>query len=198
MTLAAALLGILGSGCAGLVTPPTAPDHPVDIYLLDHGPHTSLVIPRPSGGMVRYKYCDWRWCVQGRRHLPSGTAALLWPTASGLGRGEHADVTSMEELHKLAPEGLAQVYPLQADATKALALQQGLDAYFLEASNNTSYNQEFAMTFVPYPRGYWLAHQSNLVIAQWLREMGFDVKSFPLLIRWRIDAGAKNLPSKSE
>lgn len=185
--LAVGLFAPLSGGCAGLVTPPSAPDDPVDIYLLDHGPHTSLALPRQAGGMVRYSYCDWRWCVQGRRHLLSGTAALLWPTASGLGRGQHPDVSSLEELDKLAPEGLARVYALQADATQAKALIQHLDGYFMEEAPNAAYSEEFAMEFVPYPRGYWLAHQSNLVIAQWLREMGFQVRSFPLLLTWRID-----------
>ncbi|MCP1727226.1 hypothetical protein J2T60_001191 [Natronospira proteinivora] len=158
----------------------------MEIYLLDHGPHSSLALPRQSGGMVRYKYCDWRWCVQGRRHPLSGTAALFWPTASGLGRGQHPDVDGREGLEKLAPEGISRVHPLKADAEKAMALKQRLDSHFEEADEEPTYNTEFAMAFVSYPSGYWLAHQSNLIIAQWLREMGFEVQSLPLSFAWRI------------
>ncbi|MDQ2068622.1 hypothetical protein [Natronospira bacteriovora] len=186
--LNAILLGSLTTGCAGVITAPPAPnDKAAEIYLLYHSPHTSLAIPRESGGMVRYKYCDWRWCVQGRRHLPSGTAALLWPTQSGLGRGEHPEVNSKDDLDKLAPEGITRLYPLKADAEKARALKQRLDALFSQAEAQATHNEEFAMTFVPHARGYWLAHQSNLLIAQWLREMGFQVRSYPLLLAWRID-----------
>lgn len=68
------LVLLLLAGCAGRLTPPEAPVSPVTVYLLDHGRHASLVLPRREGGMVRYSYGEWRWYVEAERHLLSGAA----------------------------------------------------------------------------------------------------------------------------
>ncbi|MFY0990472.1 hypothetical protein [Halomonas sp. C05BenzN] len=179
---------LLLSGCAGRLSPPVAPVDPVEVYLLDHGRHASLVLPLARGGMVRYSYGEWGWYVEGRRHLLAGVAALLWPTASGLGRGLHEEIDSPAQLHRLAPEGLARVYPLQAESDRVAALRRRLDAHFREGGVAPTYSAEFDLEFVPYPRAYWLTHQSNLVTAQWLRRLGIEVRGIPWLSNWRLEA----------
>lgn len=187
IALAALLVGVMSSGCAGVVTPPPSPDDPVEVYLLDfYGPHTSLVLPRRSGGMVRYGYCDWRWCVEGRRNILTGTSALLWPTASGVGRAEYPGIRSREELGRLVPDGDDGVYRLRAGSAGVRALQQRLDAHFNDNGDATASRRAFGMEFVRHPRGYWFAHQSNLLLADWLREMGFEIRSYPLMVDWRL------------
>lgn len=182
------LAAVLLTGCAGRIVPPSAPIDPVEIYLLDHGRHASLVLPRQGGGVVRYSYGEWGWYVEGRRHLPAAVSAMLWPTASGLGRGVHEEIDSPHDLHRLAPEGLVGVYPLQAEATRVAALRRQLDAHFQAEGVTPAYSAEFDLEFVPYPRAYSLTHQSNLVVAQWLRRLGIEVKGVPWLSNWRIEA----------
>lgn len=187
------LVLLLLAGCAGRLTPPEAPVSPVTVYLLDHGRHASLVLPRREGGMVRYSYGEWRWYVEAERHLLSGAAALLWPTESGLGRGVHETITTRGELTGLAPEGLVRVYPLVADEPRVVALKRRLDAHFEAPGVAPVYSEEFDLLFVPYPRAYWWTHQSNLVTARWLRSLGVEVRGIPWLSRWRLEGQSAGL-----
>lgn len=176
------------AGCAGRLTPPEAPVVPVTVYLLDHGRHASLALPRREGGLVRYSYGEWRWYVKGQRHPLAAASALLWPTVSGLGRGVHETITSRDALPSLAPEGLMRVYPLVAEEARVVALKSRLDAYFEAPGVTPVYSDEFDLSFVPYPRAYWLTHQSNLVTARWLRSLGVEVQGIPWLSNWRLEA----------
>ena len=186
--LALLLMGMLLAGCAGRVIPPPAPAEPVEIYLLDHGRHASLVLPRREGGLVRYSYGEWAWYVEGRRHPLAGASALFWPTPSGLGRGVDEQAAGPQDLARLAPEGIQKRYTLQADAWRVAGLRRGLDAHFDQPGIETVRSEEFGLEFVPYPRAYWLTHQSNLTVARWLRRLGFTVRGIPWLSNWHIEA----------
>ncbi|MCG6659017.1 hypothetical protein HOP52_14745 [Halomonas campisalis] len=186
--LALLLAGMLLAGCAGRVIPPPTPAEPVEVYLLDHGRHASLVLPRQQGGLVRYSYGEWAWYVEGRRHALAAVSALFWPTPSGLGRGVSEEATGRADLGRLAPEGVMRVYPLQADARRVMALERELDAHFERDGIEPVYSEEFGLEFVPYPRAYWFTYQSNLAVARWLRRLGIEVRGIPWLSNWRIDA----------
>lgn len=188
--LAVMLLVASSSGCVGRVVPPEPHTlaQPVEVHLLDHGRHASLVLPRRNGGVVRYSYGDWRWYVEGRHHLAAGAAAMLWPTPAALGRGVYPTVESPERFRRLAPEGLVAVYSFQAEARRVRALRRRLDAYFERAEREPVASEEYGLDFVPHPQDYSVVHQSNLVVARWLRELGVDVHGVPWLSRWRVDA----------
>jgi hypothetical protein len=188
--LGGVLLVLQLAGCVGRVLPPEpqALANPVDIYLLDHGRHASLILPHEQGGVVRYSYGEWRWYVEGRRHLPIGAAAMLWPTDAGLGRGVYPEIEAPEQFQRLAPEGLVEVYTLQADTARVRALQRRLDAYFERAESEPVQSEEHGLDFVPYPRAYSAFHQSNLVVARWLRDLGMEVRGSPWFSNWRVDA----------
>lgn len=179
---------LLLAGCVSRVVPPE-PDSltkPADVYLLDHGRHSSLVLPREEGGVVRYSYGEWGWYVEGRRHLPAGAMAMLWPTKSGLGRGVYPGIDTLEQFHRLAPEGLTDVYSFPVEAGRVLALRRRLDGHFERADVEPMSSDEFGLEFVPYPRGYSAIHQSNLVVARWLRALGVEVHGSPWFSRWRV------------
>lgn len=176
------------TACAGLITTTERLDDPVEVYLLEHSPHTTLVLPTDDGGLVRFKYCDWRWCVEEKRSFPSGAAALLWPTPSGIGRGQRDDVTAPQELGNLAPDGIARYHKIMAEREKVRSLINQLNLAFEDHEGDFFRNESTGLDFVPYSRGYWLAHQSNLVVAKWLTELGFEVRSYPLLTRWQIES----------
>ena len=183
------LVVLLISACTGRVMPPAPAEisQPMDVYLIDHGRHSSLVLPREEGGMVRYSYGEWRWYVEGQRHFLSGAAALLVPTASALGRGIHEDVTGPGDFSRMAPEGLVRTYPLQAEAGRVRELRRRLDRHF-EGDVESVYSEEFGLHFVPHPRAYWAAHQSNLVVAGWLRQLDINIQGIPWYSRWRIES----------
>lgn len=179
------LLLLLLAGCAGRLTPPAEVRDPVTVYLLDHGRHASLVVPCCEGGVVRYSYGDWQWYVEGRRHLLSAIGALLWPTPGALGRRAHEELAAPEELGRVAPEGIARIYPLRVERSRVVGFRRRLDSHF-RAGQGVVDSAEFDLAFVRYPRAYWLVHQSNLVVADWLDELGVTVQGFPWLSRWRV------------
>ncbi|MBW6391212.1 hypothetical protein [Billgrantia antri] len=187
--LGAGLSMLLLAGCFARVMPPEPHSltRPVDVYLLDHGRHSSLVLPREEGGVVRYSYGEWRWYVEGHRHFSAGIAAMLWPTASGLGRGEYPRIESPDQFHRLAPEGLDEVYPLRAEARRVLSLRRRLDRHFERAGVEPVSSEEFGLEFVPYPRRYSAVHQSNLVVARWLRALDMEVLGSSWWSRWRLE-----------
>lgn len=185
------LLTLLLVGCAGRVSPPPVDtlEAPVEIFLLDHGRHASLVMPHREGGVARYSYGEWKWYVEGRQGVWRGVAAMLWPTRSGIGRTLHGDIDSPHShLDRLAPEGIETIYSLQADAELVIALQQSLDTHFARARMEPVFSEDYGLYFVPYPRDYSALHQSNLVVAQWLRQLDVEVKGSPWLSNWRIEA----------
>jgi len=179
--LMALALGL--TGCYARITPAVQDklDDPVLVYLLDFGRHSSLLLPREEEGRyARYSYGDWSWYLEGRRNWYRVPVVLLWPTRGGLGRGTYYQVTSTQELRRLAPD----VYTFPAQKQKVQALQERLDSYFTQDSVSAAYSREFDLIFVPYPKGYWIFHQSNLKTAEWLRELGLDVRGYPLWSTW--------------
>lgn len=189
-SLAAALvvLGAAASGCTTRLTPPPAPASPVPILLLDHGRHASLVLPGKEGGTVRYSYGDWRYYARETTGWRSGAAALFWPTASALGRRE-LEAAPVEEAVRPALRVWADtVITLQVEGARAEALRVRLDSLFLDGKEKAYlYNATYDLEFVHYPRRYWFGHNSNQVLADWLRELGVSVRGPTLLSSWRVE-----------
>ncbi|GGX77241.1 hypothetical protein GCM10007160_00540 [Litchfieldella qijiaojingensis] len=177
---------LLLTGCAGRVTPPVVLHEPVDVYLVDHGRHSSLVLPRGQG-LVRYAYGEWGWYVMGRRGTLAGMSAMLWPTRGALGRRIFPDLAISPFPTWVAPEGVEEVFSLQAEAARVEQLQRELDRAFDAGSDQVHYHEGYDLEFVPYHRPYWLGHQSNLVTAQWLESLGFEVAGIPWLSNWHIE-----------
>ena len=195
--LGIALLLLLLCGCVARVVPP-APQtlaQPVDVYLLDHGRHASLLLPHEKGGVVRYSYGDWRWYVKGERRFWTGVAAMLWPTKAGLGRGHYLHVDLPQEMGLLVPEGLDEAYVMQAELQQVRLLQRQLDRHFTQQPLFTSvYSATHGLDFVPYPRRYTAFHQSNLKVAQWLRALNMNITGSPWLSNWEVE-GHESVPT---
>ncbi len=179
-------LGWLLGGCATRLLPPEGFEEPRTAYLLDHGRHASLVLP-DEVGLVRYSYGERRWYLLGRQGPLEAVAALLWPTPAVLGRGFHPGARLPDDLAMVAPEGVVHVYPLAVEARRVRALSRYLDGYFTDARGR--FSPRFALDFVPHPRPYWAGHQSNRVVASWLRVLGWRVEGPAWLSDWRVAVG---------
>lgn len=79
-----AVLLLAGCGTTRIV-PPLDPHDPVSVFVLDHGRHTSLVLPAPDGSLRRYPYGDWLYYAVRDTGTASSLAALLWSTPGALG-----------------------------------------------------------------------------------------------------------------
>lgn len=176
------------SACTTRLTPPPEPAVPVPVFLLDHGRHASLVLPGAGGGTVRYSYGDWRYYARGITGLRSGAAAVLWPTAAGLGRRE-LEAAPMELDIRLALRvGVDTVLAFRVEEGRVAALRARLDSLHAAGRERAQlYNATYDLEFAHHPRRYWLGHNSNQVVAAWLRELGVGTRGPAILSDWRVE-----------
>jgi hypothetical protein len=176
-----AIAAMLGA-CTTTVTPPSDLTETVSVYIVDHGRHSSLVIPSEAGWQ-RYAYGDWRWYAEGETGLLQGAAALLWPTPAGLGRQR------LEQRPDQAPAfnvGFESLHEIKVEATSAATLATRLAALHEREDALRHFNAAHRLEFAAHPERYWVFNQSNGKVAQWLQELGCEVNGLPLLARWHV------------
>ena len=174
------------AGCGTtVVIPPESPADPVPVFLLDHGRHTSLVLPAPDGSMTRYAYGDWRFYAERETGMTRAVAAVLWPTDSALGRRHLSGPSTEAAVLAQVRVGVREIHALSVESARAEALRRRLDEVFdVERVRETP---EVDLSFVPYPLAYSLRHNSNAVIADWLVELGAGVNRRPIWAGWRVE-----------
>lgn len=172
------------SGCAVCVKSPGRLSEPVPVFLLDHGHHSSLVLPGESGGLVRYSYGDWQYYALNRTGLVSGFNALFRDTPGALGRRELPGPRTAANVRSLIRIGIEQLFELHAEASDVSRLRDDLDNLFNAGLASRIYNAKMDLDFVPHPEPYTLGHNSNLMAARWLEALGFEVRGRPIVSNW--------------
>jgi hypothetical protein len=185
--VAGAGLGLSSLGCATAIVPPPAPPDPRPVFLLDHGRHSSLVLPTPEGGAVRYAYGDWNYYALRRTGLLQALPALLWPTRAGLGRRELAGPAEAEAIRRQVRVGIERLYRIVVSAGAVDRLRARLDGIYESRRHTRVYNAAYDLEFVHHPRPYWGFHNSNQVVASWLEALGCDVRGLGLFSRWKVE-----------
>jgi hypothetical protein len=187
LTALLALVAIFG-GCTTRLTPPPSPANPVPVLILDHGRHASLVLPSAQGGTIRYSYGDWRYYARDVTGLRSGAAALFWPTASALGRRELEAPPEEAAVRRALRVWADTVITFQVEGARAEALRTRLDTLYSQGREKAHlYNETYDLDFVHHPRRYWFGHNSNQVLAGWLRELGINARGPTLLSSWKVE-----------
>lgn len=187
LALPLAMLLWLLTGCAGIrVEPPQELQEPVPVFLLDHGRHSSLVLPAEGGGMVRYSYGDWEYYALERTGLATGLAALFGPTPAALGRRELPAPRTRETVHRHLRIGIERSFELQVEAADARRLHDELEALFHAGLGSKVYSAGMDVEFVPHPRPYTILRNSNWMVAQWLEALGCRVRGQSVWSNWRI------------
>ncbi len=176
---------LLLTGCATVVTPPESPEQPLPVLIVDHGRHTSLVLP-DGDGLVRYAYGDWRYYAEGERGARAAFDALFRGTLAALGRREFAGRPEPEAVIARLRVHVEQVHLLHVEADAVERLRARLDAIFAAGAEARLYNPQMDLEFTPYPVPYTWRHNSNRVVAEWLVELGCEVSRYPMLANWRI------------
>lgn len=185
LVLLIVVLGLLAGCVTTVVVPPGSPAEPVPVFLLDHGRHTSLVLPAPDGTMARYAYGDWRFYAERQTGLGHAIAAILWPTESALGRRHLPGPPTETAVRAQVRVGIQEVHGLSVEAARVAALRRRLDALF--EAGEVRETPEVDLSFVAYPHAYSLRHNSNAVIADWLIELGAGVNRRPIWAGWRVE-----------
>jgi hypothetical protein len=154
------------------------------VWVLDHGRHSSLLLPAEQG-LARYSWGDWQWYAEGVTGLGSGLNALFAPSASALGRQRLPEAVDLGSALTHMSVGVAASTELRVEADAAHRLRESLDAHFERAARR-HYNADFQLLFVPDPRPYSLADNSNRRVAEWLVELGCEIRGNPVLSGWRL------------
>lgn len=180
LLLSAALL----AGCANAIVVPERRGGDSTIYLLDLGRHSRLAFECPDGGLVEYAYGEWRWYARMEDAYWRLPAVLLWPTQGTLGRRHWKGPNAEARLR--SAYGNLTLFELPADGRKAAALARRLDRAFERRSDRRVHNRVYGLEFVPLGRDYWLFHNSNHAVRDWLRAAGFEVRGSGIVAQWRV------------
>ena len=166
--------------------PPADPVNPRAVFLIDHGRHSSLVISRSDGELVRYAYGDWRYYADQDTSLASGAAALFWPTPGTLARAELNGPAEIEVLRGQLRVGVQDILVFDVSGEAADQMAAELDSLHVQGVLEHQYVPAYDMTFAPHPTPYtWLSNSAS-VLAGWLEQMGVEVEGPQLFASWRV------------
>jgi hypothetical protein len=173
------------------VTVPQNPNDPRAVYLIDHGTHSSLVLETADHKMLRYSYGDFRYYALRDTSLPSGAAALLWPTPATLGRGDLKGPVSEKGLRDQLVVVVEEIYKMEVAAEKADRLILDLDAIYFAGKDQLVKVPEYGLIFAPHPIDYFWNSNSSTMIGVWLRKLGADVFGWALISSWNVGSAAE-------
>lgn len=184
----ALLLVVWPVGCTTRVVPPRGVVDPVAVYLLDHGHTPSLVLPTPSGGLARYAYGDWRYYALEERSIWSGLRALVLPSQGALGYmplvGPAEDEAAVREQVDVVTEAW---FTLEVERSAAYGLHAALQRQYAAERATEVLNLPAELAFVHHPQSYTWFYNSNHAVADWLRELGCEVRGPAFISSWRVE-----------
>ena len=186
VSLAAALILLASVFVPTTVTAPTNLTDARQVFLIDHGTHSSIAIETASGGMVRYAYGDLRYYATRDTSLASGAAAVLMATPATLGRAELQGPAQTDNLRRQLVVLVDTIYALEVEATQADRLMRRLDQLHQAGAAEHISVPAYGLTFAPHPDDYTWYRNSSSVIAGWLEEMDVAVFGWRLLANWRL------------
>ena len=179
-TIAILVIMLLQLGCATKIKCPKA-DGGKKVVLVDHGYHPSLILPLDSQQSVRYAYGNWNYYALEKNGLWDGARALFWPSPSGLGRKVFVGKASS------VPEGYEQMHELEIQPEKVQNFIAKIEALYQENLQSRHINHTYGLEFVHHPESYWIFHNSNQVMGEWLVELGCEVTGSRLFSNWLIE-----------
>lgn len=183
--LPAAVLAL--AACAATVSCPDPEGDTRTAILLDHGRHASLVLENPDGGTVRYSWGDRRWYADDDTSFASGFNALFRRTPAVLARRELAAPPGIDAVRAALGVVVEHAWAVDVPAARSDRLLDDLETAFYSDPAAIFRNDDYRLDFAPHPRPYTLAYNSNHMVADWLRELGCDVRGSPKLSNWRWD-----------
>ena len=194
LSLWLALGMVMMEGCGMRITPPVNPSDPVRVYVVDHGMHSSLLLPKEGGRLVEYAYGEWSYFAHDRTEWYDAMRAVLVPSRGTLGRrvigGEPRDTASRGDVggaERDADEFSferefwtrwmrgAEVHPITVDRAKVAALRDRLARRYARHPGSRHYDPGTGLHFVKDPEPYWWPHHCNTETKQWLADLGCRV-----------------------
>ncbi|MFO7582010.1 hypothetical protein [Guyparkeria sp.] len=188
---AALLLG----ACTTTIVPPASVERPESVFVLDHGRHSSLVLPHPDG-FVRYAYGDWGWYAEVDTGTTEAIRAVLLPSRAGLGRSLKAGPATASGVRAGLKVGIQELHEMQVETDRVDALRSSLEGLYREHHASLKYNAVYDLAFVEYPEPYAFWNNSNHKVAEWLRQLGCAIEGSAFWASWQVKRRA--LPTPGE
>jgi hypothetical protein len=176
--------------CTTTIIQPTTPRDPVNVYLINHGHTSSLVLPTNDGAMIRYVYGDWNYYALGNRGLRDAIVALFWPTLGTLGRQRIERASDIEGLRRQVGIEIEQIHTLEVERSDVERLGTRLEEILEGQHEMLVVNTANGMEFGHHPQSYSYFHNSNHVAAGWLKEIGCQVRGPAFSSRWEVSSQA--------
>ena len=181
-TLLATLL--LGA-CTNNIVPPAMPTDPVPAFLLDHGRHASLVLPR-EGGITRYSYGHWDYYAKNRTGALRASGTLLGSHRAGLGRRQLPGPAELPNVRHRVLVPIEHAWRIDAPAERVSGLTERLEGIYRDNIATRTDNPLYDLQFVHHPEPYSVGHNSNHVTGDWLRALGCEVDMGGPFSTWEI------------
>ncbi len=162
------------AGCGGLIIPPASPAHPVVVYVTDYGRHSTLVLPTDSGGLVEYAFGEWGWLARMERQWYRAVAALFFADGSAFGRRFIPQTPALDDFTRILDT--RSFVAVSVDRERMAALRDKLDAQYRRLESTAIFSHDGGFFYVHDKTAYWLYHNCNHATAEWLRELGCQVK----------------------
>ena len=178
---------LLLSGCATTIVPPDSVERPQSVFVLDHGRHSSLVLPHPDG-FVRYAYGDWGWYADVETGATEASRAVLLPTRAGLGRSLTQGAATASGVRAGLIVGIQELHEVRVETERVATLRAALERLYREAVASRKYNAVYDLAFVEHPAPYAFWHNSNHVVAEWLQRLGCTIEGSAFWAWWTVKA----------
>jgi hypothetical protein len=182
--LAALVLALVLPGCAWTVRGPAAVADPVPVWISEYGKHCRVAVPSGRSTFIEYGFGEWNFYAREKRDIFS-----ILRAGSGFGAG----ALSRRELIP-APDGTLGPWQtggtrsesLLVERSRAESLRSKLDARWQANRHSVRQREIDGVVVSRDPARYHVFRNSNHATAEWLRELGCDVRGFPLLSNFRV------------
>ncbi|MEP1741699.1 MAG: hypothetical protein ABJI60_21220 [Kangiellaceae bacterium] len=164
---------VLGS-CGTSLTLPATSSNMERVYLIQYDTwgHHSLAFFR-NGKLIEFTYGDWELFALNKRDLWTGWKNMTFPTEGALGK----KIVGFNEGDSICSKfiGCNKTASFQAPSHKVSELLIMLEESYLEESKSEVYNSLEEVFFVKHKRRYWLWHNCNHQLVEWLEYLGAKV-----------------------
>lgn len=184
IALSTAAVLLLGA-CTTTIVPPASVDRPESVFVLDHGRHSSLVLPHPDG-FVRYAFGDWGWYAEVDTGTTEASRAVLLPSRAGLGRSLKAGPATASGVRASLRVGIQAIHEVQVETDRVATLRSSLEGLHQDNYASRKYNSVYDLAFVEYPESYALWNNSNHKVAEWLRQLGCAIEGSSFWAWWQV------------
>ena len=181
-------LAVILPGCAWTVRAPSNVADPVPVWITEYGKHCRVALPAGPSKFTEYGFGEWHYYALEERDWISTLRA-----GAGLGSGAFSRRTLTS-----APDGTigprqtggTRSERIEVERTQADSLRRELDARWQRNQGDVRIRHVDAVPVSRDPARYHLFENSNHATANWLRQLGCQVRGFPLMANFRVEERA--------